>query len=127
MYIRLEHVNVTSPNPQKTSNWMQKVFGWTILWEGETQNGGYSIHVGNPDYYIAIYKPGVKISPYQRSYSLAGHVNHIGIVVDDLNEIETRVKSAGFHPHMHAVYEPGRRFYFYDDTGLEIEVVSYNS
>lgn len=60
MYIRLEHVNVTSPNPQKTSNWMQKVFGWTILWEGETQNGGYSIHVGNPDYYIAIYKPGVK-------------------------------------------------------------------
>ncbi len=40
MYIRLEHVNVTSPNPQKTSNWMQKVFGWTILWEGVTQMVG---------------------------------------------------------------------------------------
>ena len=36
MYSRLEHVNVTSPNPQKTANWMQKVFDWSIQWEGET-------------------------------------------------------------------------------------------
>jgi hypothetical protein len=58
---------------------------------------------------------------------MSGHVNHIGIVVDDLDEIERRVKSIGFEPHIHADYEPWRRFYFYDDTGLEIEVVSYNS
>ena len=32
MYIRLEDVNVTSPNPQKTANWMQKVFDWSIRW-----------------------------------------------------------------------------------------------
>ena len=30
MHIRLEHVNVTSPNPQKTANWLQKVFDWSI-------------------------------------------------------------------------------------------------
>ena len=30
MYIRLEYANVTSPNPQKTANWMQKVFDWSI-------------------------------------------------------------------------------------------------
>ena len=35
MYIRLEHVNVTSPNPQKTANWMQKVFDLSIRWEGD--------------------------------------------------------------------------------------------
>ena len=58
---------------------------------------------------------------------MPGHVNHVGIVVDDLDEIEQRVRSVGLEPHMHAHYEPGRRFYFYDDTGLEIEVVSYNS
>jgi hypothetical protein len=58
---------------------------------------------------------------------MPGHVNQIGIVVDDLDEIEQRVRSVGFEPHMHANYEPVRRFYFYDDTGLEIEVVSYNS
>ena len=58
---------------------------------------------------------------------MSGHVNHVGIVVDDLDVIEKRVRSVGFKPHMHADYEPGCRFYFYDDTGLEIEVVSYNS
>ena len=58
---------------------------------------------------------------------MPGNVNHVGIVVDDLDEIEQRVRSVGFEPHMRANYEPGRRFYFHDDTGLEIEVVSYNS
>ena len=48
MYIRLEHVNVTSPNPQKTANWMQKVFDWSIQWEGDTQDNGYSIHAIPP-------------------------------------------------------------------------------
>ena len=83
--------------------------------------------LGTLNSYIAIYKPGIKFAPYQRSYAMSGHVNHVGIVVDDLDEIEQRVRSVGFEPHMHANYEPGRRFYFYDDTGLEIEVVSYNS
>ena len=58
---------------------------------------------------------------------MSGHVNHVGIVVDDLDEIEQRVRSVGFEPHMRANYEPGRRFYFFNDMGLEIEVVSYNS
>jgi hypothetical protein len=106
---------------------MEKVFDLQILWQGETVDNGYTIHIGNADSYFAIYKPGLKIIPYQRCYSMSGHVNHIGIVVDDLDEIERRVKSIGFEPHIHADYEPGRRFYFYDDTGLEIEVVSYNS
>ena len=54
MYIRLEHVNVTSPDPQKIANWMQKVFDWSIRWEGETQDIGYSIHIGDTDSYIEI-------------------------------------------------------------------------
>ena len=58
---------------------------------------------------------------------MSGHVNQVGIVVDDLDELEQRVRSVGFEPHMDANYEPGRRFYFYDDTGPAIEVVSCNS
>ena len=114
IYIRLEHANVPSPNPQKTANWMQKVFDRSIWREGETQDNGYSIHIGDIDSYIAIYKLGIKFAPRQRSYAMSGHVNHVGIVVDDLDEIEQRVRSVGFKPHMHANYEPGRRFYFYD-------------
>ena len=74
-----------------------------------------------------MYKMGLIIVTYQRSYPMSGHFNHVGIIVDDLGESEQRVRPNLFEPQKHADYEPGRRFYFYDDTGLKIEVVSYNS
>ena len=67
---------------------MQKVFDWSIRWEGETQDNGYSIHIGDTNSYIAIYELGLKIAPYQRSYAMLGHVNHVGSFVDDLDVIE---------------------------------------
>ena len=44
---------------------------------------------------------------------------------DDLDAADERVRAAGFEPHSHADYEPGRRFYFHDADGIEWEVVSY--
>ena len=43
----------------------------------------------------------------------------------DLDAVEARVKQAGFTPGNHADYEPGRRFYFTEGNGVEIEVVRY--
>ena len=58
---------------------------------------------------------------------MSGHFNHVGIIVDDLGESEQRVRSNRFETQKLADYETGGRFYFYDDTGLKIEVVLYNS
>lgn len=58
------------------------------------------------------------------SYVTRGGLNHIAVVVDDLDAAEARVSDAGCEPRVHADCEPGPRFYFYDD-GLEFEVVSY--
>lgn len=52
-------------------------------------------------------------------------LNHVGILVDDLDDIERRVVAAGLIPFAHAVYDPGRRFYFLDYDGTEFEIVSY--
>jgi hypothetical protein len=52
-------------------------------------------------------------------------LNHLGIVVDDLDAAEKAVLAAGFQPHLHADYEPGRRFYFKDNNELEFEVICY--
>ena len=57
---------------------------------------------------------------------MVGQMNHIGVLVNNLEETEEKVKSAGFTPVSHADYEPGRRFYFYDDAGVEFEVISYS-
>lgn len=122
---RLEHVNITVTDPHKTAAWLAEVFGWRIRWEGAAINGGYTIHIGTDDFYLAIYNPNVPITEGNISYTQRGGLNHVGIVVDDLDAAEARVKAAGFRPESHADYEPGRRFYFRDTDNIEFELVEY--
>ena len=121
----LEHVNVTVSDPVKTAGMLCDLFGWHIRWQGKAIHGGTSVHVGSNDTYIAVYSGGSQSDPAAESYTTRGGLNHIGIVVADLDSAEARVIEAGYKPHSHADYEPGRRFYFHDNDGIEFEVVSY--
>ena len=123
---KLEHVNISVSNPHKTAELLQNVFNWKIRWEGPSAIGGYSIHIGGEDDYIALYSPEELTPELSNDQRLAGGFNHIGIVVDDLDLIESKVEEAGLSAHSHQDYEPGRRFYFNDDDGVEYEVVSYS-
>ena len=53
-------------------------------------------------------------------------LNHVGVVVDNIDSTEAKVKAAGYEPHNHADYEPGKRFYFDGPDGIEFEVVHYD-
>ncbi len=124
----LEHVNITVADPQKTAAMLSDLFGWQIRWEGAAINGGYTVHVGSADGYIALYTgPGgaKHQKPADNSYLQRGGFNHVGVVVDDLAALEDKVKALGFETHSHADYEPGMRFYFNDMDGIEYEVISY--
>ncbi|MEP0519451.1 MAG: VOC family protein [Hyphomicrobiales bacterium] len=125
--VRLEHVNVTVSDPDKTAKILCDLFGWQVRWKGDSIYGGTSIHVGADDSYLAIYTMGKMKKGRDDTYSTVGGLNHIAVVVDDLDLIEQKVAAAGFQTHSHADYEPGRRFYFLDSDGLEFEVVSYLS
>jgi len=121
----LEHVNVTVTDPKRTADLMGELFGWRIRWQGSAANDGFTIHVGTDDSYIAVYSMGVPDECDITGYAQKGGLNHIGIVVDDLDATEERVRNAGYTPHSHANYEPGRRFYFHDHDAIEFEVISY--
>ena len=121
----LEHVNFTVRDPIKTANRMCDLFGWHIRWQGPAIDGGMSVHVGSNDSYMALYTPGKSVDAKSSSYRTIGGLNHVGIVVDDLEAVERKVVAAGLEPHSHADYEPGRRFYFHDEDRIEFEVVSY--
>lgn len=121
----LEHVNVTVADANATAQTLCDLFGWRIRWSGSAL-GGRSVHVGNDECYVALYSPAEKVGARPgNSYSTAGAMNHIGVTVEDLDSTEIRVRENGFEPYSHAAYEPGRRFYFRDNDGIEIEVVSY--
>ena len=122
----LEHVNYSTPDPAKTAAWMADVFGWKIRWQGPALETGFTMHVGDDARYLALYRPSTDLKPLGDTYSRKGGLNHIGVVVDSLDETEERVINAGFKPISHADYEPGRRLYFYDDAGVEFEVIIYS-
>ncbi len=123
---KLEHVNLTVADPKKTADMLCRLFGWHVRWEGPAKDGGFTVHVGTDNDYLAVYSKG---DPGSRAdgvnYETVGGLNHIGVVVDDLKAAEARVVAEGFEPHSHADYEPGERFYFDDADGIEFEVVSY--
>ena len=52
-------------------------------------------------------------------------MNHVGFVVEDLDDKRRRLEKLGTNVHLEGDYEPGRRIYFYDPSGLEVELVEY--
>lgn len=122
----LEHVNVTVSDPKGTAEKLVDWFGWHIRWHGPAIDGGTTYHVGNDTSYVAVYSRGAPAAPGQDNYAMRGGLNHIGVVVDDLEATESKILAGGYRTHSHADYEPGRRFYFDDDDGIEFEVVSYS-
>lgn len=122
--MRIEHVNIAVHDPDKSAEELGAIFGWKIRWEGPSLLGGRTIHLGGKDDYLALYK-GPDETHENIRYPKGAPLQHIGIEVDDLDEVEKRVVAAGLKPTSHGDYEPGRRFYFLDRNGIEFEVVSY--
>jgi catechol 2,3-dioxygenase-like lactoylglutathione lyase family enzyme len=121
----LEHVNITVPDADATAAVLCDLFEWQVRWKGAAKNDGLSVHVGSAASYVALYTPGATAPGRDDSYATTGAMNHIGITVADIDATEARVRAAGYTTHSHGDYEPGRRFYFDDANGVEIEVVCY--
>jgi catechol 2,3-dioxygenase-like lactoylglutathione lyase family enzyme len=118
---RIEHVNIRVSDLGRSSDLMKALFDWDVRWSGPARDGGHTVHIGSKEHYIALYCDGHTAEGFGKGRPL----NHIGIEVDDLDAVEARVVAAGLAPFSHADYEPGRRFYFLDQDGIEYEVVSY--
>ena len=122
----LEHVNITVGNPERTAAMLSHLFGWNIRWQGQGGGGGRSIHVGTATGYIAVSSiENSDGSPL--AHGKGRPLNHVGIEVTNLDEVEHRAREFGLIPFNHGDYEPGRRFYLFDNDGIEWEIVSYAS
>jgi len=122
--LRIEHVNVTVSDPERAARLMESLFGWHVRWQGAARDGGRTIHVGSDAYDIALYT-GRGVSYGADDFAKGRPLNHIGVEVDDLANVEAKVVAAGLRPFGHDDYDPGHRFYFLDPDGIEYEVVSY--
>ena len=118
----LEHVNIRVSDPDRTAALLARLCGWYERWRGPSQLGGWTIHLGSESDYIALYQGE---APLPGRFAKGLPLQHIGLVVGDLDAAERIVIEAGLEPFNHADYEPGRRFYVLDWDGIEWELVSY--
>lgn len=79
-------------------------------WAGKGMQTGRTVHVGDKDSYVALFSYGDPVKGVQESYRTRGGLNHIAVVVEDLEAAEARIRAAGYVTENHADYEPGRRF-----------------
>ncbi len=80
--------------------------------------------MGSQDQYLALYTPrGTALT--DEDFAKGRPLNHVGVEVEDIADVEAKVAAAGLVPFNHGDYAPGRRFYFLDPDGIEYEVVSY--
>ena len=122
---RVEHANITVSNAARSAAVLGQIFQWSIRWEGPAMLGGYTIHLGSNDSYIALYQRRDHSVDIDYLWEKGLPLNHIGVVVDDITDVENRVMAAGLQPFNHGDYAPGKRFYFLDPDGIEFEVISY--
>ena len=54
---RLEHVNVTVRDSVATAEVLGRLFGWQIRWQGPAKMGGFTVHLGDAEQYLALYAP----------------------------------------------------------------------
>ena len=122
----LEHANISVNDLNKSVLFFQTAFpDFKIRGEGES-NGKKWLHLGNEDTYLALNESIEKLTVV-KDYSKTG-INHLGFVVEDVNEIANRLLAAGFKRDFPKQIEEFRiRDYFADEDGNEYEFVQYLS
>ena len=121
----IEHVNLTVSDLQRSIDFYRDLFGFEVRWKGTTSDEAPAAHVGDERSYIALFQ-GNRPSRGDTDYERVGF-NHFGVVVDDLAAAKQRLQKLGVEPSMEADYEPGRRLYFHDPDGIEVELVEYDA
>ncbi len=121
----IEHVNLSVSDLARSTEFYRQLFGFDLRWEGTTSDGRPAAHVGDDAHYVALFQ-AAQSEKADNDYGRVG-INHFGYVVDDLDAMKKRLASLGVTPKAEMDYEPGKRLYFFDPDGIEIELVEYDA
>jgi catechol 2,3-dioxygenase-like lactoylglutathione lyase family enzyme len=123
----LEHVNITVSDLDRSIDFYRRLLGLEVRWRREPGSEQTpAAHVGTDTQYIAMFQAAPGTRPAPLDYSAPG-VNHFGFVVEDLDAARKRLAELGITPGDEQDYDPGRRLYFYDPDGIEVELVEYQA
>jgi catechol 2,3-dioxygenase-like lactoylglutathione lyase family enzyme len=119
----LEHVNLTVGDLDGSIAFYRDLLDVPVRWKGAIDEHRLGAHLGDDRCYLALFQAAEE-GTVEPDYGRPG-LNHFGFVVDDLDEARRRLERLGATVHRDADYDPGRRIYFFDPDGHEVELVQY--
>ncbi|CAH6999421.1 VOC family protein [Vibrio alginolyticus] len=128
---QIEHLNITVPDIDETLMFLSIVApDFKIRKDVDLPGRHRWVHVGNEQSYFALQEPHLdSLAPRAMQETYKNHgVNHIGLVVQNLQTIETKLVEQGYRRGIYAPRETHRkRAYFYDKAGFEWELTEFLS
>ncbi len=124
--MRLEHANLTVQDVDRSTAFYRAVLGFEVRWQGSARDFDgpvRAVHIGTDDTYLALFE-SQKEGRAPADYDAPG-LNHIGFQVDSVDTYRARLAELDIEVHLEGDYDPGRRIYFYDPDGIEVELVEY--
>jgi len=124
--IYLEHANITVNDLQEAIKFFQTAFPHFKIRGGGSEIREW-VHLGDDDTYIAINQAKQNDLKVDKNYDGIG-INHLGFVVQDVEEIANNLLSKGYKRDYPKQVEQFRvRDYFADADGNQYEFVQYLS
>ena len=122
----MEHANITVNDLQESIKFFQTAFPHFKIRGGGSEMREW-IHLGDDDTYIAINQAKQSDLIADKNYDSIG-INHLGFVVEDVEEIANNLLSNGYKRDFPKQVEQFRiRDYFADNDGNQFEFVQYLS
>jgi len=127
---KIEHANITVPSIDSAIKFLQLVAPDFIVRADNTPENSYRwAHVGNDEFYFALQEHHLDSVPKKqlKAYKNYG-VNHICLVVNNIDEIEQKLIKGEYQRSISTPNEKFRkRLYFFDHAGFEWELIEYLS
>lgn len=127
---RIEHVNITVPDIDEAIRFLKIIAPDFEVRKDEKPLNSYRwVHIGNEAYYFALQEPHLDSDSKKQLQTYKNYgINHVALVVSNIEEIEKTLLDSGYDRGIDTPVEKHRkRAYYYDKAGFEWELVEYLS
>lgn len=127
---RIEHVNITVPDIDEAIRFLKIIAPDFEVRKDEKPPNSYRwVHIGNEAYYIALQEPQIATGSKKQRQAYQNYgINHVALVVTNIQKIEKKLLDSGYSQSIDTPIEKHRkRAYYYDKAGFEWELVEYLS